>query len=140
MPDRSPNDLTATDLTDPAIQLPATIERNRRTVMRGFWAKLCRVASRVPFAHDAVTVYYTALDPTTPMHVRGILFAALAYFILPVDLIPDFVAGFGFTDDAAVIATAVAMVTPYIKDEHRARARTVLLRMAGEPAEGGESA
>lgn len=34
------------------------------------------------------------------------LTGCIAYFILPIDLIPDFVAGFGYTDDIAVLAMA----------------------------------
>ena len=52
-----------------------------------FWRKLRRVVARVPFASDLLAIYYCALDPATPRHARGILFGAVAYFILPTDLI-----------------------------------------------------
>jgi uncharacterized membrane protein YkvA (DUF1232 family) len=58
--------------------------------------------------------------------VKAVLFAALAYFVMPFDLIPDFVAGFGFTDDAAVLALALSLVAGNITDEHRRRARAAL--------------
>src|SRR5712692_6190408 len=74
-------------------------ERERK-VRRDFWAKLKRFAGHVPFVEDIVAAYYCALDPATPMRVRGMLLAALAYFILPFDLIPDLIAGLGFADDA----------------------------------------
>ena len=54
-------------------------------VRRDFWAKVRRVAGQVPFVEDLVAAYYCALDPTTAMRVRGVLLAALAYFILPFD-------------------------------------------------------
>ena len=57
---------------------------------------------------------------------RTTLFAALAYFVMPFDVIPDFLAGIGFTDDAAVIALAISMVAKNIQPEHRARARAAL--------------
>jgi uncharacterized membrane protein YkvA (DUF1232 family) len=57
------------------------------------------------------------------------LIAALAYFILPVDAIPDFLLGLGFTDDLAVIATAISMMRRHMKPEHRERARAALEKL-----------
>lgn len=106
--------------------LPATIAQNSRTVERGFWQKLLRLAGKLPFADDAAAAYFCAVDPATPLRVRGILLAALAYFVTPVDAIPDFVAGLGFTDDAAVIAMALGLVSRHITGEHTAKARAAL--------------
>jgi len=115
------------EFPDPtAIQLPAVIARNRSTVERGFWKKLLAVAGRIPFAEDLAAAYFCAADPLTPTRVRGVLLAALAYFVIPVDIIPDFIAGFGFTDDAAVLATAIGLVSRHIKPRHRQRARAAL--------------
>jgi len=115
------------EFPDPvAIQLPAVIARNRRTVERGFWKKLLAVAGHIPFAEDLAAAYFCATDPLTPTRVRGVLLAALAYFVIPVDVIPDFIAGFGFTDDAAVLATAIGLVSRHIKPRHRQRARAAL--------------
>jgi uncharacterized membrane protein YkvA (DUF1232 family) len=114
-------------LPDPAvIHLPATIAQNERIVERGFWKKLLAVAGRIPFADDAAAAYFCATDPTTPTRVRGVLFAALAYFVMPFDVIPDFVAGLGFTDDAAVLAMALGLVSRHIKPRHIDRAREAL--------------
>jgi len=114
-------------MPDPtATHLPATIAQNERTVERGFWTKLLQVAGRIPFADDAAAAYYCAVDPTTPGRVRGVLFAALAYFVTPIDVIPDFIAGIGFTDDAAVIAMTLGLIGRYVKPEHTAKARAML--------------
>jgi uncharacterized membrane protein YkvA (DUF1232 family) len=109
-----------------AIHLPATIARNERIVDAGFWKKLLKVAGRIPFAEDAAAAYFCAVDPRTPSKVKAVLFAALAYFVIPVDIIPDFVAGLGFTDDAAVLALALSLVAGNITDDHRKRARAAL--------------
>ena len=58
--------------------------------------------------------------------MKGVLFAALAYFVLPTDLLPDFIAGFGFTDDATVLATALGIVGAQITEPHRRAARRLL--------------
>ena len=56
--------------------------------------------------------------------------AALAYFVLPTDIIPDWFVGIGFTDDAAVIAAAIALAGRAIRDGHRQAARALLDRFA----------
>jgi uncharacterized membrane protein YkvA (DUF1232 family) len=119
----------ASELRDAAlgrqIALAAFAERERK-VRRDFWAKLKRFAGHVPFVEDLVAAYYCALDPTTPMRVRGMLLASLAYFILPADLIPDMIAGLGFADDAALITAVVGLVTSHITPVHRAAAARAL--------------
>jgi uncharacterized membrane protein YkvA (DUF1232 family) len=114
-------------------QLPAVIARNERIVHSGFWKKLLTLAGKVPFADDAAAAYFCAIDPATPTRVKGILLAALAYFVLPFDAIPDFVAGLGFTDDAAVVAMALSLVARHVTPAHRAKARAAL-GLPPEPA------
>ena len=109
--------------------LPATIQRNEETVKDEFWPKLQRFLSRVPFAERAVASYYCAFDPATPTKVKGILLAALAYFIMPVDVIPDLILGLGFTDDLTVLATAYSLIHSHMKDEHWDKARETLDRI-----------
>jgi uncharacterized membrane protein YkvA (DUF1232 family) len=108
------------------VQLPAVIARNSRIVEEGFWTKLLRLAGKIPFAEELAAAYFCAVDPATPLRVRGLLFAALAYFVTPIDLIPDFIAGLGYTDDAAVLAAAVGLVSGNIRERHHARARAAL--------------
>ena len=97
-------------------------ESREHRIRAEFWGKFRRFAGRIPFAGDLVAAYYCALDPATPLRVRGMLLAALAYFILPIDAIPDAILGLGFTDDAAVIAAVIALVHEHITDVHRAAA------------------
>jgi len=93
-----------------------------RKVRHDFWAKLKRFAGMVPLVEDLVAAYYCALDPATPMRVRGMLLAALAYFILPADIIPDMIAGLGFADDAALLTAVIGLVASHITPTHRAAA------------------
>lgn len=108
--------------------LPSVLARNERTVRDGFWRKLRRVIGSLPFAEDLVAAYFCAIDPSTPLPARAALVAALAYFVVPIDLIPDFIAGFGFSDDAAALTAAIGIAGTYMRAEHRAAARRVLLR------------
>lgn len=119
----------ASELRDAALgkelSLRGFAEREER-VRRDFWAKLKRFAGQVPFVEDIVAGYYCALDSETPMRVRGMLLAAIAYFILPFDLIPDIIAGLGFADDAALLTAVLALVSAHITPTHRAAAARAL--------------
>jgi uncharacterized membrane protein YkvA (DUF1232 family) len=111
---------------DIAAGRPGPMPRDVDYVDRGFWAKVRRMSGRVPFVLDLVATWYCATDRATPHHVRAIMMGALAYFVVPVDIIPDVVVGLGFVDDATVLATAVASVAEHIKPHPVARARRAL--------------
>jgi uncharacterized membrane protein YkvA (DUF1232 family) len=106
--------------------LPAVYVHRARIVEEGFWRKLLRLAGRVPFAEDLAAAYFCVIDPSTPGRVRGILLAALAWFVLPASVLPEFIVVLGFTDDVAVVAVAARMVRRHIKERHYRRAREVL--------------
>ena len=108
------------------------LAQDRESVRRRFWRKLRRVASRLPFVEDLLAAYYCAFDKQTPRHVQAALLGAIAYFILPFDFIPDMLPVLGFTDDAAVLATAIKLVASHIKPEHREAARAALKRGVSE--------
>ncbi len=107
------------------------MKRDQQRTEQGFWRKLRRHAGRIPFMDQLLAAYYCAIDPKTPLQARAILYGALAYFILPIDIIPDFIAGLGYTDDAAVLAAASRSILPHIKDDHRNRAKTAIEKLAG---------
>ena len=100
--------------------------RDQNGVFADAWSLLKRVGKNIPFAEDVLAAYFCAVDPNTERRVKLILAGALAYFVMPFDVLPDFMPLIGFTDDAAVIATAIASVSRSIKPEHRDRARDAL--------------
>jgi len=100
--------------------------RDEETVRRGFWKKLRAVGARLPFAEDLLAAYYCAFDRDTPFQVKAALLGALAYFVLPFDVIPDFLPVIGFADDAAVLATALKLVASHMQPAHREAARRTL--------------
>ena len=110
-----------------ALTAERVAERERK-VRRDFWSKLKRVAGRVPFMEDLVAGYYCALDSQTPLRVRGMLLAVIAYFILPTDLMPDIVLGLGFADDAALLTGVLSLVSSHITPAHRTAAARALER------------
>ena len=102
------------------------LAEDRESVRRRFWIKFKQVMAKLPFAEDLLAAYYCAFDRQTPRHVQAALLGAIAYFILPFDFIPDILPVIGFTDDAAVVATAIRLVASHITEEHREAARAAL--------------
>ena len=103
-------------------------------VRDGFWRKARQTLGRVPFTEDAVAAFYCAVDSATPLPIRATLFGALAYFVLPFDVIPDFILGLGYTDDAAILVAAFTAAHGHITEAHREKARAWLLKAQASPA------
>lgn len=101
-------------------------EKRARKVEAGFWPTFRRAFRQLPFSRDVVAGYYCAIDPASPRRVRGILLAALAYFVLPFDAIPDLLALVGFSDDIAVLAAAIGAVRVHLLPRHYERADRAL--------------
>jgi uncharacterized membrane protein YkvA (DUF1232 family) len=101
--------------------------RRRETGVRDqFWRTAKRAARYVPFMDELVAAYYAALDHDTPPRVKGTLLSALAYFVMPLDLVPDFLALVGFGDDIAVLTAVITTIQPHIKERHRHAAKQAL--------------
>ena len=117
------------DKTIGKILLPVPAEKARareKKVRAQFWSKMRAFASHIPFSEDLAAAYFCATDKRTPLKVRGTLLAALAYFIVPADMIPDFFAAVGFSDDLAVFTAAMTLVQAPVTDEHRDQAEKAL--------------
>ena len=106
--------------------LPLALDTDYSRTRDKVLPKLLRVAGRIPFADDLAAAYYCAIDARTPKKAKGVLFAAMAYFVLPADMVPDVLAGLGFTDDATVLATALGVVGAHVQPRHRQSARRLL--------------
>lgn len=103
-----------------------TQQKQEEKVRRRFWPTFRKAARQIPFSRDVAAAYYCAIDRETPLRVRGILLAALGYFVLPIDAVPDVLAVIGFTDDIAVLTTAFALINRHIKERHYEEADRVL--------------
>ena len=124
------NGVSPDDAINPEKALvPAVQKVNEMRVRKGFWPKMRRTAARIPFAGQAMAAWYAAQDPKTPLAAKGIILGALAYFVMPVDAIPDIFAGIGFTDDAAVIAAVLATLGAHLKPRHHDQAAQALKRL-----------
>nr|WP_312161289.1 YkvA family protein [Brevundimonas diminuta] len=130
------NGVSPDDAINPEKALvPAVQKVNEMRVRKGFWPKMRRTAARIPFAGQALAAWYATQDPKTPLAAKGIILGALAYFVMPVDAIPDIFAGIGFTDDAAVIAAVLATLGAHLKPRHHDQAAQALKRLREDEEE-----
>lgn len=90
-----------------------------------FWSKVRRFGTALGHRTLRIvfTLYHCLQDPDTPAWAKTTILAALGYFILPADLVPDLIPGAGLADDAAALASALAVTATHVKPEHRERAR-----------------
>ena len=80
--------------------------------------------TKVVFA--ALLLFYAMKSDKMPMTEKALVVAALGYFILPIDLIPDFIPVVGYADDLTALYVALKKVTSYIDNEIINQARDKL--------------
>ena len=99
-----------------------------------FWDKITRFAKRAgrEVIEKALWLHYAAQDEKTPVWAKTTMYGALAYFILPADMIPDIIPGAGYTDDLGALAAAVTTVAVYITPAVKAKAAEQVNRWFGE--------
>ena len=95
-------------------------------VFADFWHRIKNLGRKVPFAEDIVAAAYCATDTATPARVKLMIVGAIAYFVMPIDVVPDFLPLIGLTDDAAILGATIAAVRGHMTEEHRERARVFL--------------
>ena len=100
---------------------------------KAFWQKLAAYAKSAgrEVVEKALCLYYAARRPETPGWAKAVIVSVLAYFIAPLDAVPDFTPFVGFTDDLGVFAGALGMVAMYINDEVKATAARTADRWFG---------
>ena len=97
-----------------------------------FWNKIKTVFKSAgrEVIEKALWLYYAAQDPKVPLAAKTTIYTALAYVILPVDLIPDFLP-MGYTDDLGVLIAAVSTVSLYITEDVKQKANDTLRQWFG---------
>lgn len=74
----------------------------------------------------ALILYYTTISSSTSIKDKSIIFGALGYFILPIDIIPDIIPFLGFTDDLTALITAISTISQNITPEIKLQAKNNL--------------
>jgi uncharacterized membrane protein YkvA (DUF1232 family) len=102
------------------------MELIRRIEEQELLAKAKRLAAKLPFIRHVIAMWSAMADPSVPLHVKARLVAALAYFVMPFDVVPDFLVGIGYVDDAAVIMATLRALRGFVTEEHYAKADALL--------------
>ncbi len=102
-----------------------------------FWEKIKRYAliAGKQLIEKALTLYYCLIDSDTPFWAKTVIMSALSYFVIPIDAIPDFASGVGYSDDLVGLTSAFVAVAAHIKPEHKEKAQTQLKFWFGESIE-----
>jgi len=79
------------------------VEEKIEYVEDNLWGKLEKTGKRISFAKDILALYKYMRDPFVKWYRKSIVVAALIYFIVPIDTIPDLTPLFGYLDDLGVI-------------------------------------
>jgi uncharacterized membrane protein YkvA (DUF1232 family) len=75
---------------------------------------------------DVLSMYYCASDKKTPSKVRIAIGATLLYLVMPLDIIPDFLAVIGYTDDVTALMVILKLVSSHVTADHRQKATATL--------------
>ena len=94
-----------------------------------FWEKMKEVAKKVGLkvTSYALILYYVLEKDDVPLKDKIIITGALGYFILPIDLIPDFIPLAGYTDDVAGMLFALKKCMNYVDDEIKEKVSAKLI-------------
>jgi uncharacterized membrane protein YkvA (DUF1232 family) len=89
------------------------------------WNKVAKYAKKAgsEVIEKVLWLYYAAQSPDVPLKAKTIMYGALGYFIMPLDVVPDIAPVVGYSDDLGVLVAAIAAVSMYINDEIKEQAR-----------------
>ena len=111
-------------------KVPQNIERYQSNYSEsGLWKKVKSVAKKagIKTIYMVLLLHYVLKSPDVPLEDKAKIYGALGYFILPIDLIPDFIPAVGYSDDVSALAFALHAVwknvTPEIKEQAQRKLR-----------------
>lgn len=122
---------------------PGTWDASARTSSgvstASLWNKLARHARAAgrELVEKALWFHYAAERPDVPRWAKLTMWGALAYFVMPVDAVPDFLPGAGYVDDLGAFAAALATVARFIDEDVKAKARRRLRDWFGPDIDRG---
>jgi len=96
------------------------VEGEMEFVEDNLWSKLEKGGKKISFARDIVALYNFMKDPIVRWHRKIIVIAALVYFIVPLDTIPDLTPFFGYLDDLGVITALLKYLGSELKSYYPA--------------------
>ena len=83
----------------------------------------------VRLVYSALLLFYAYSSKETPGWAKKVIIGALAYFVSPIDGIPDLSPFLGFTDDMGILSYGLVMIACYIDDDIRLQAKQRLKKI-----------
>ncbi len=110
---------------------------SQRDADRSFFRKVVKFSKVAGFdvIENALVLYYTMQRPECPLWAKTVIVSALAYYISPLDAIPDFVPAIGYSDDLATLAGAVVSVALHTDGPVKTQAKEKMSAVFGESYE-----
>lgn len=110
-------------IASPVPQLDQSAEYDESRIDEEFWPKLKRVVASVPGISNVYALYCYLKSGRASVRDKAAIVASLAYFLIPTDLIPDFIPGLGYVDDVAVAVGLIKFMGSQKLEPYRAYAR-----------------
>lgn len=98
------------------------------------WNKISKYAKRagIRTVYSVLLLFYAFKRKETPAWAKRIITGILAYFIAPLDAIPDLTPFLGFTDDVGLLGFGLVTIAAYVNDEVKTKSREQLKKWFGE--------
>ena len=98
-----------------------------------FWNKVLSIAKKagIKLIYISLLLYYTLKSKNVSKTDKAIICGALGYFILPIDIIPDYIPFVGYTDDMTILIYAYKRIKTNIDDNIREKAKYKLNSIFG---------
>lgn len=102
--------------------------RNKK-VFSNFFKKLKRYSQKagIRISYASLLMYYAYTRRETPLWAKNIILGSIAYFISPIDAVPDLTPFLGYTDDWGILSFGLVTIAAYIDDEVRSKAKSRLM-------------
>ncbi|MFT6408994.1 MAG: uncharacterized membrane protein YkvA (DUF1232 family) [Arenicella sp.] len=73
--------------------------------------KLAGIIEPIRSSYRLIRAYANGTYRDISLENFGLIVAAIIYFVMPIDALPDFIVGLGFTDDAAILIWTFSKVS-----------------------------
>lgn len=81
------------------------------------------------FVYIFLLLYFAFRRSDTPRWAKNIVIGAFAYFLSPIDSIPDLTPFMGYTDDLGVMSFALVTIACYVNDDVKDKAKAKLSKV-----------
>lgn len=86
----------------------------------------------IKLVYIVLLLFYTLQKSTTPKFAKSIIIGGLGYFIMPLDMVSDFIPVIGFTDDLTALISVLITVALFIDEEIKLKAKSKLTEWFGK--------